>query len=114
MPSSRSAVPREWWQSKASVRCQVLAVAQVMGLDRRLEKGQYTSLDKTSPVQAEHLWFRIVSLDRHLSFLLGPTQGTRGVVMASAAVLRQRTVIACLECLHCVVQRAEVIRKEPR
>lgn len=69
---------------------------------------------RASPVQAEHLWFRIVSLDRHLSLLLGPSQGTRSVVMASAAVLRQRTVIACLECLHCVVQRAEVIRKEPR
>lgn len=86
-----------------------LAVAQSMGLHKRSgtkPQRHIPQLDPTDPIDPEYMWYQVVTMDRHLSLLLGFAQGSTDLSMASEEALRDELPMGRLQRWHsCVASR---------
>lgn len=80
-----------------------MTVAQLMGLHRAESHIQCKLLDPHTEAHPQFLWFRCLSLERHLCLMLGLPHGTLGDSMASEAALKTETPMGYLERIHCVI-----------
>lgn len=88
-----------------------MGIAQLMGLNRS-DRAQYKVLDSKSKHHPQHMWFRILFLDHHLSLMLGLPQGSLDRSMASDAMLANDTPLGRLERVHCTLASRILERNE--
>jgi hypothetical protein len=98
---------RSWVASRRAI-----SIAQLMDLDRLNNPAQYKVLDPETKYHPQHMWFRIIFLDRHLSLMLGLPQGPLDCSMASDVMLADDTPTGRLERLHCVLASRILERNE--
>ncbi|KAK4505382.1 hypothetical protein PRZ48_003345 [Zasmidium cellare] len=80
-----------------------LNIAQLMKLNRPSIHWKYRLIDDRTRYDPQHMWLKIVFLDRYLCLMLGLPQGCADYSMASDAVLPNETPMGRLERIHCVV-----------
>ncbi|KAJ6035944.1 C6 zinc finger domain-containing protein [Penicillium herquei] len=78
-------------------------IAQLMGLDRPGNQGQYKVLAPGTRYNTDHMWFRMVFMDRYLSLMLGTSQGCLDRNIASDEMLSGDTPMGRLERIHCEI-----------
>lgn len=88
-----------------------MGIAQLMGLNRS-DRAQYKVLDPKSKHHPQHMWFRILFLDHHLSLMLGLPQGSLDRGVASDAMLANDTPLGRLERIHCALASRILERNE--
>ncbi|KAH6984360.1 hypothetical protein BKA56DRAFT_314895 [Ilyonectria sp. MPI-CAGE-AT-0026] len=88
-----------------------MGIAQLMGLNRS-DRAQYKVLDPKSKHRPQHMWFRILFLDHHLSLMLGLPQGSLDRGVASDAMLANDTPLGRLERIHCALASRILERNE--
>lgn len=80
-----------------------ITIAQLMGFHRFSGHIQCKVLNPQTEAHPQFLWFRCVSLERHICMMLGLSQTTLDQSMASEAVLDSDTPMGRLERIHCVI-----------
>ncbi|KAH3905214.1 hypothetical protein HBH56_221750 [Parastagonospora nodorum] len=104
---NKGSLRRSW------VACRrAMTIAQLMELHRPNSQGRYKVLDQRTRFSPHHIWFRIVSLERHLCLMLGLPQGSNDHSMATEDLLAHETPMGRLERLHCVLASQILERNE--
>ncbi|KAF2829512.1 hypothetical protein CC86DRAFT_380204 [Ophiobolus disseminans] len=88
------------------------SIAQLMGLSRSASQAQYKVLDPETQYSSQHMWFRMVGLERHLCLMMGLPQGCLDRSMASDLALAGDTPMGRLERMHCVLASRILERNE--
>jgi hypothetical protein len=91
-----------------------MSMAQMMGLNRphSNSKGQFKLLDPKTKYCPQHMWLRIVSLERHLCLMLGLPQGSLDQSMTAPQLLVDDTPLGRLERMHCMLASRILERNE--
>ncbi|KAF2165230.1 hypothetical protein M409DRAFT_67481 [Zasmidium cellare ATCC 36951] len=89
-----------------------LNIAQLMKLGRRSAQIRHKVLSSQTRYDPQHMWLKIVFLDRYLCLMLGLPQGCTDRSMVSDAILANDTPMGRLERIHCVVASEILERNE--
>ena len=104
---NRGNLRRSW------VTCRrALTIAQLMGLNRSANQAQYVVLDPKTRYNPQHMWFRMVALERHLCLMMGLPQGSLDRSMTADMAFAGDTPMGRLERLHCVLASRILERNE--
>ncbi|KAI0603275.1 hypothetical protein F4775DRAFT_532855 [Biscogniauxia sp. FL1348] len=87
-----------------------MVVGQLMGIHRATSHPKV--IDPNTKFNAQFFWYRIVSTDRFLCFMLGLPQGSLDRSMATQAALGADTSMGRLERMHCVIASRILERNE--
>lgn len=98
---------RSWVSSRRA-----MSIAQLMGLNRSNHQAHYKVLNPKTKYDPQHMWFRMVFLDRHLCLMLGLSEGSPDRSMASDALLANDTPMGRLERIHCAIASRIMERNE--
>ncbi|KAL1860063.1 hypothetical protein Plec18170_002012 [Paecilomyces lecythidis] len=79
-----------------------MTIAQLMGFHRH-GKAQCNVVENETQIYPEFIWFRMISLERHLCIMLGTPQASFDRNMATETLLREDTAMGRLDRIHCVV-----------
>jgi hypothetical protein len=93
-----------------------MSMAQSMGLHRpnSNSQGRFELLDPDTKYSPQHMWLRIVSLERHLCLMLGLPQGSSDHSMAAPQLLMDDTPLGQLERVHCRLASRILERNEAK
>ncbi|KOS44875.1 hypothetical protein ACN38_g4230 [Penicillium nordicum] len=89
-----------------------MAIAQMMNLHQSQSRAKYKVLDHKPKAHPQFMWFRIVSLDRNLCLMLGLTQGSSDLSMATGTAFRDDIPMGRLERMHCTLASRILERNE--
>ena len=90
-----------------------MLMAQMMGLHRGKSPSSMKTLERQTYIRPDHIWFRLVQLDRYLSLMLGLPQGApEDGFFATAKALESCTPVERLQRIDCVVAGRIIQRNE--
>lgn len=105
--TNKGSLRRGWVSSRRAI-----SIGQLMGIDRANSQGRYKVLDQKMKYCPQHMWLRIVSLERHICLMLGLPQGCLDHSMAADQLLMGETPLGHLERMHCVLASRILERNE--